>query len=150
MFLKYIFHLKTSKHANVDFSSRSFILFFLKLRQGNELHQIVPFLGSVIFPQILGKKKNCLRINTFQQKNLFFVLINFLPFWWNVDRNFLKNLFTDYVCFFEVFLLIRFAWLFNCSDPSWGGRNYILKCFFLFRQFWRIKIFIVESCEWYH
>ena len=32
-----------------------------------------------------------------------------------------------------------------CSEPSWGGRNYILKWFFLFRQFWPIDIFVVQS-----
>ena len=35
--------------------------------------------------------------------------------------------------------------LFYCSDPSWGGRNYILKWVILFRQFWPIDIFIVEK-----
>ena len=36
-----------------------------------------------------------------------------------------------------------------CSDPTCGGRNYILKWVFLFRQFSTIDIFIVEKCEWY-
>ena len=37
-----------------------------------------------------------------------------------------------------------------CSDSTCGGRNYILKWVFLFRQFWPIDIFIVEKCECYH
>ena len=34
--------------------------------------------------------------------------------------------------------------------PSWGGRNYIVKLFFPFSQFWSIDILIEEICEWYH
>ena len=36
-----------------------------------------------------------------------------------------------------------------CSDPTCGGRKYILKWDFLFSQFWPIDVFIVEKCEWY-
>ena len=42
------------------------------------------------------------------------------------------------------------AFLRYCYDPTCGGRNYMLKWVFLFRQIWPIDIFIVEKCERNH
>ena len=40
--------------------------------------------------------------------------------------------------------------MFDCSDPTCGGKNYMLNWIFLLKYFWSIDIFVVKKGEWYH
>ena len=69
-----------------------------------------------------------------------------VPFQWTVSLSLPSQTFHTWA----IKCLLKLENLPSCSDPTCARRNYILKWFFFFSQFWPIDIFIVEKLEWYH